>query len=118
MIEILSSFETLNTPRGLAICGAYSQSDGKRPLTEVLSEMTEKLKDLKYISYKSNSGNYQNLLVEDIQFTTSIGDGINLFLLLGHINLPSDLTPEKTIYRGQQQPSSPSIAKLSVSPLK
>ena len=118
MIEILSSFETLNTPRGLAICGAYSPSDGTRPLTEVLSEMTEKLKDLKYISYQTDSGNYQNLLVEDLEFTTSIGDGINLFFLLGKINLPPDLTPEKTIYRGEKQPSSSSISQLSASPLK
>ena len=104
MIELLSSFETLYTPRGIAICGAYSKSDGKRPLSVCLEEMAEKIKDLKYISYQTDSGNYQNLVVEDIEFTTSIGDGINLFLLLGHISLPSDFTPEKTIYRGIAQP--------------
>ena len=110
MIELFKSFETLNTPRGIAICGAMKDADSSKPISYILTEMAEKLKDLQYISYQTESGSYQNLPVEDIQYTTSIGDGINLYLLLGHINLPSDFTPDKTIYLAQPQ-SSPQLWK-------
>lgn len=100
MIKILEKTEILHTPKGVAIGGAYSKSDAKRPLIEVLEEMGKKLNNMNRICYKTNAGNYNYLDVQDIQYNTSVGDGVNLFLLLGNINVPEEIKEGTPIYRG------------------
>ena len=39
-------------------------------------------------------------VIEDSQFTTSVRDTINLFFLLGNINLPDEVKIGTPIYRG------------------
>jgi hypothetical protein len=93
----------------------YSSSSVATSVSEILAEIQEKLQNLEFISYQNSSGDFPNLQVLDIQYTTSVGNCVNLFFLLGHINLPSDLISGTTIYRGYQPQSSLTKAKIAVS---
>ena len=102
MIKILEKTEAINTPKGVAIGGAYSKSDGKRRLIEVLDEMGKKLEGVTRIYYKSYTGHYQHLNIEDVQYNTSVGDGVNLFFLLGQIDLPKEIQEGTAIYTEEE----------------
>lgn len=104
-IEILKSVQIFDTPQGAALGGAYSPSDSSRSLKETLQELQLKLQGLDTVCYRTASGDYQQLRVRDIDYHTSIADGVNLFLLVGDIKLPSDLTPGTTIYRAIESDS-------------
>ena len=102
MIEILEKTEILHTPKGIALCGAYSKSDGKRTLIEVLNEIGKKLEGITCIYYKTYAGNYESLKIKDMQYNTSVGDGVNLFFLLGYIDLPEEIKTGAPIYRAEK----------------
>jgi hypothetical protein len=98
-IEILKSAQIFDTPQGVALGGAYSPSDPSQSLSAILQELQLKLQGLDTVCYQTPSGDYQQLRVLDIDYHTSIADGVNLFLLVGDVELPQDFTPETTIYR-------------------
>ncbi|MGL4879579.1 MAG: hypothetical protein ACRC8K_00760 [Waterburya sp.] len=114
MIPIFKLVDILHTPEGIALAGAYSSDSLHQSLDSLLCEINQRLDGLSSISYLSNSSDYQHLPLQKVQYTTSIGDRVNLFLLLGHLELPPDLVPGTLIYPGIRQPF-PSAAQLSIS---
>ena len=96
--------DILHTPQGVALAGAYSST--AKSLGDVLEEINHHVAGLTSIEYKDNSDRVVNLPVEKVQYTTSIEDRINIFLLLGHIEIPSSLIPGTPIYRSHSWHSS------------
>ncbi len=91
--------DILNTPQGIVLAGAYSSIH--RSLGDVLQEVNQHLEEIKSIEFKDSLGKIVTLPVEKVQYTTSIEDQVNIFLLLGHVEIPSNLVPGTPIYRGQ-----------------
>jgi hypothetical protein len=114
MIPLFELADILHTPQGITLAGAYSPCSVGQSLSELLCELNQRLDGLTSISYLSNSSDSQDLPLQKVQYTTSVGEGVNLFLLLGHQDLPSDLVPGTLIYPGLRQPST-NAAQLSVS---
>ena len=90
--------DILHTPQGVALAGAYSSSD--KSLGDVLDEINCHIEGLTSIEYKNNFDQIVTLPVEKVQYTTSVGERVNIFLLLGHVEIPSNLIPGTPIYRG------------------
>jgi hypothetical protein len=114
MNPIFELADILHTREGIALAGAYSPHSPHQSLDDVLSEIDRLLDGLTSIRYLSHSSDYCYLPLQQIQYTTSVGEGINLFLLLGHLALPPDLVPGTLIYPGLRQPST-SNTPLSIS---
>ena len=99
MIQIMTVGDILKTPKGIAIGGKFSSSNGTQSFEESLEDMSEKTKNMHSIIYRNKNGNYSNILIKDSQFTTSVRDTINLFFLLGDISLPEEIKEGTPIYR-------------------
>lgn len=99
MIEIMTVGDIIKTPKGIVIGGKLSSYNGVQSLQESLEEMSKKPKNMSFILYKDRTGNYNKILIKDSQFTTSVRDTINLFFLLGNIDLPQEIKEGSTIYR-------------------
>ena len=105
--------DILHTPEGIALGGAFSSAN--QQLNDVLNEVKHSVGDLDSIAYFNNSQELISLSVKKLQYTTSIGNQVNLFFLLDLDNLPQDLTPGIIIYRNEQQNSPLSNVELSTS---
>ncbi|MEM7760135.1 MAG: response regulator, partial [Cyanobacteria bacterium P01_A01_bin.40] len=73
-----------------------------KSLGDVLGEISRHVEGLKSIEYKDNFDKVVTLPVEKVQYTTSIEDRVNIFLLLGYVEIPSGLIPGTPIYRGEK----------------
>lgn len=91
--------DILDTPQGIALAGAYSSV--QTSVGNVLKEVNQHLEGIKSIEFKDSLGKIVTLPVEKVQYTISIEDRVNIFLLLGHVEIPNNLVPGTPIYRGQ-----------------
>lgn len=116
MTPIFELADILHTPEGVAIGGAYSPSSPHQSLSDVLAEINQHLEQLTSVNFYDRDHHSIALPVKLVKYTTSIADGVNLFFLLGHIDLPEDLTPGTIIYRDLSQSPDATTPELSVSP--
>jgi len=105
--------DILHTPEGIALAGAFPSENPH--LSHVLDELKLSIDGLDSVAYFNNSQELISLSVKNLQYTTSIGNQVNLFFLLNHDNLPDDLTPGTIIYKDEQQNSTLGKVELSTS---
>ena len=95
LIPIFALADILHTPQGIALCGTNHSSP--QLLTQI-SKIDRPIEEITSISFRDRHHRLVSLPVLKVQYTTSISGGVNLFLLLGQVELPSDLTLGTIIY--------------------
>lgn len=105
--------DILHTPEGIALAGAFPSENSQ--LSHVLDELKLSIDGLDSVAYFNHSQELISLSVKNLQYTTSIGNQVNLFFLLNHDNLPDDLTPGTIIYKDEQENSTLGKVELSTS---
>jgi|GEM_PF-4581193 len=104
--------DILHTPEGIAIGGAFSSQH--QQLNDVLHDVKQSVDNLDSVVYLNTHQELVPLSIKEVQYTTSIGNGVNLFFLLEGDRLPDGLTEGTTIYQNQQTNTTLS-AELSAS---
>jgi hypothetical protein len=112
LTPIFKLADILHTPKGIALAGVFGGDH--QQLENVLDDLEQSINGLNSLAYIDFSQELISLSVKEIQYTTSISNGINLFFLLDGDRLPDNLTIGTTIYRNEQSDSVP-FAKLSAS---
>ena len=98
MIKIMKGFNKFETPQGIAIIGTYPDLD-LNSSEEKLEEMNNNLKNLKYIVYKNQTGNFEKLKVKGLEIASTLVGGFNIGILLGDIDFPEDMKEDTPIYK-------------------
>ena len=83
MTPLFTLGDILRTPQGIVLAGSINSQLDFNPSS---------------IGFYDQSNRFFSWTVENIQFTVSASDKINLFLLLGNIDFPSTFKPGVTIY--------------------
>ena len=98
MIKIMKESCVFKTPQGIGIMGTYPDLD-MNSSKEKLEEMNNNLKNLKFITYKNQSGEFEKLKVEGLELASTLVGGFNIGILLGNIDLPEEIKEGTPIYR-------------------